>query len=340
MKKNIFLFITITLSCLFITFSIVSIVNAEPISDESLNGQALEIAPPVIILSADPGETLTTQINIRDISSGSLLVKGEINDFTAAGEDGTPKILEESETSAYSLKNWVSFPSELLLNAKQLKKLPITINIPSNASPGGYYGTIRFTATAPELKDTGVSLSASLGALLMIRVKGEAKEELSIKDFFASNIDTRDENDIEVSGKVSNFFESAPIQFNQRLTNTGNVYEQPSGLVTITDMFGKKIATLGINQPPRQILPDSTRKFTQLLDKSVIGNKILFGRYKADLNVVYGDNKQTINSSLTFWVIPYRTILAIITAIIVLFIILRSSIKRYNKHIIKKSRYY
>lgn len=340
MKKNIYLLTTITLSCLFICFGIVSNVNAEAVEDSSLNGQALEIAPPVIILSADPGETLTTQINIRDISSGSLLVKGELNDFTAAGEDGTPKILEDDETSAYSLKNWVTFPSELLLNSKQLKKLPITINIPSNASPGGYYGTIRFTARAPELKDTGVSLSASLGALLMIRVKGVAKEELSIKDFYTSSVDTRDENNNEVSGKSGNFFESAPIQFNQRLTNTGNVYEQPSGLVTITDMFGKKIATLGINQPPRQILPDSTRRFTQLLDKSVIGKKILFGRYKADLSVVYGDDKKTINSSFTFWVIPYRIILAIITAIIILFVVFRSGIRRYNKHIIKKSRYY
>lgn len=339
MRKKLLVFTT-ALVCISTVICFGLFFNEAQAADESISGQALEIAPPVITLSSDPGKTISAQISLRDISSGSLLVRGKIDDFTAAGEEGVPKILEGDTSSAYSLKSWVSFPSELTLEPRQIKKLPVTISIPANASPGGYFGIIRFTASAPELKDTGVSLSASLGALLMVRVNGTAKEELSIKEFFASMPDSTDKNGNVISAKPSTFFESAPIQFTERLNNTGNVYEQPTGLVTITDMFGKKIATLGINQPPRQILPNSTRKFTQPLDSSVIGNKILFGKYKADLDVVYGDSKQTIKSSLTFWVIPYRIIGAIVAAIIILFVVLRIGIKRYNRHIIGKSRYY
>ncbi len=56
-----------------------------------------------------------------------------------------------------------------------MKNLPITINVPANASPGGYYGVIRFTATPGKLDQSGVALSASLGALDFIRVNGDAK---------------------------------------------------------------------------------------------------------------------------------------------------------------------
>lgn len=122
-------------------------------SSGNSGGQALEIGPPVMNLSADPGETIKTKISLRDISSTSLIVQGTVNDFVAGGEDGTPKILlEEGETSPYSFKKWVTPLSQLTLKPKQIKDLPITISVPSNASPGGYYGVIRFTATPPELE--------------------------------------------------------------------------------------------------------------------------------------------------------------------------------------------
>jgi hypothetical protein len=43
-------------------------------------GQALEIAPPVVYLTINPGQTAKTQIYLRDISSGDLIVTGEADD--------------------------------------------------------------------------------------------------------------------------------------------------------------------------------------------------------------------------------------------------------------------
>ena len=293
------------------------------------SGQALEIAPPVLNISADPGQTVTSQISLRDISSGKLVVKGQVNDFMAAGEDGTPKILlEENDQNPYSLKSWVSPLQQLTLEPRQIKNLPIVIKVPANAAPGSYYGVVRFTATAPELQDTGVSLSASLGALVFLRVNGAAKEGLQVVSFTMNN-----------GGKPSTLFESTPVKFVERLKNTGNVHEQPAGQVTITDMFGNKIANVNINLPPRSILPQSIRKFEQPLDSEVIGDKVLFGRYTAKLLVTYGSNKQTVASSIVFWVVPWRLIGTIIIGLIVAFFLLRFALKRYNERIIERSRY-
>lgn len=291
-------------------------------------GQALEIAPPVINLSADPGQTITTQIKLRDVSTSKLLVKGQVNDFIAAGEDGTPKLLiEEGEESPYSIKSWVTPLPEMILEPRQVKDLPVVIKVPANAAPGGYYGVVRFTATAPELEDTGVSLSASLGSLLLLRVNGAAKEGLEIAEFSMNS-----------GGKAATLFEATPLTFVERLKNTGNIHEQPAGQITVTDMFGNKVSTVNVNLPPRNILPASIRKFEQRLDNTVLGDKMLFGRYTAKLLVTYGSNKQTVTSSIVFWVIPWRLIATVIVGLIVAFFLLRFAIKRYNQSIIDRSR--
>ena len=303
-----------------------------PAPTNNAAGQALEIAPPVINLTADPGQTLRTQISLRNVSRDKLLVKSQINDFTAAGEDGTPKIIldeDKAEPSPFSMKAWINPLAELTLDPQRIRQLPVTIKVPANASPGGYYSVVRFTATAPEMKETGVSLSASLGSLILVRVNGAATEKLEIAEFFVS------ENAKDAESK--SVFQSAPVKFTQRIRNTGNIHEQPSGQVAITDMFGKKVAAVNVNLPPRNILPASIRKFEQPLDKSVIGDKRLFGKYTAELTLTYGANKQTVTETVTFWVIPYVAIGIIIAVLIVGFFVLRIVIKNYNKRIISKA---
>lgn len=291
-------------------------------------GQALEIAPPVLNLTGNPGQVLKTQISLRDVSSGALLVTGEVNDFTASGEDGTPKIImEEGEPNPYSLKSWIAPLPKLLLEPRQIENLPVTIRIPADAAPGGYYGVVRFTATAPELEGQGVSLSASLGALILLRVNGDVKESMTIEEFSVAT----------TGGTVKSMFEATPIAFIERIKNTGNIHEQPTGQIVITDMFGKKIAGVNVNLEQRNVLPQTIRKFEQTLDKSVLGNKKLFGKYTATLTMTYGAKKQTITSSKTFWVIPYTLIGVGILVVIGGFLALRFMIGRYNQHIINQA---
>lgn len=309
------------------SLAVPAIVNAQAAGNTG--GQALEIGPPLLNLTADPGQTIKATLNLRDVTNGNLLVTSQINDFIAGGEDGTPKILlDDSVVSPYSIKEWISPIPELLLKSREVRQIVVTINVPSNASPGGYYGVVRFTGTPPDLKSSGVSLSASLGALILLKVNGDAKESLGIEQFFASD-----------NGRPGTLFEFAPIKFVTRLKNSGNIQEKPAGVVTITDMFNNKVATLSVNQPPHDILPSSIRKFEDTsLDSSNIGNKILFGLYHAKLDVTYGTNKQIVSTDISFWVIPYKAIIAIIIGLILLFFGFRFFIRRYNRHIIKKAK--
>lgn len=290
-------------------------------------GQALEISPPIIDRTVNPGDVLHILLRIRDVSRGPLVVNGQVNDFIASGENGQPKLLlDPNVSSPYSVKGWVQGVPRLTLVPREIKTMPITIIIPKDASPGGHYGVIRFTGTPPELEGTGVSLSASVGSLILLRVNGAITEQLTVKEFSANK-----------DGQSGHFFESTPISFVERLTNSGNVHLAPTGSVKIAGLFNKPVANLAINQPPRSVLPSSTRKFDESLDPSNIGNKHLFGRYTATLNATYGNSKKVTSAKLVFWVIPWRLILVILALMIIGFFALRWILRGYKRRILRQA---
>lgn len=332
--KNMFSTIprlTLALALSTSAIAILSIPAFAQAAGSAGNGQALEIGPPLINLRADPGQTVKATISLRDVSDNPLVVSNELNDFTAAGEDGTPQLLlNNSKPGANSIIPWISPLPQFTLTPKQIQTLNLTVKIPGNASPGGYYGVIRFTGTPPGLKGSGVALSASIGTLVFIRVNGDVKENLSIDNFTANG-----EN-----GKPNWLFESAPINLEVRLKNNGNMFEAPTGSVTVTDMFGKTVGTLGYNKqvPPGYVLPNSVRMFTRAVDTSLIGNKFLFGRYTAKLSMTYGETPQTVTSMISFWVIPYRLIATIIIGLVALFALFRIWLRRYRQRLLNQSR--
>lgn len=293
------------------------------------SGQALEIAPPLVTLTANPGQTVTATLKLRDVSKTNLLVTNEINDFVANGENGTPKILTGNDSNnPYTLKGWIAPLPSFTLAPQKIETLNLKINVPAHASPGGHYGVIRFTGTPPQLNGTGVSLSASIGALVLLTVNGQLTHKLAIQEFSVNN-----------GGSAGSLFEAPPLTFVVRLKNTGNIQEQPTGRITVTDMFGKTVGGMNVNVPPHNVLPSSIRKFTANFDKTVIGSRHLFGHYTANLTVSYGTGKQTtVSSSVSFWIIPYKLIVGVIVGLIVAFFALRYGIKRYNQLIISKAQ--
>ncbi len=316
--------VTLTVGLLFAT------QPAAAVNDGA--GQALEIAPPVLTLTANPGDTINAQINLRDISTSPLIVTGAINDFSAQGEGGEPKIdVDQVEPSPYSIKPWMQPLQQLNMKPKEIQKLPVVIKVPKDAAPGGYWGVIRFTATPPGVEGTGVALSASLGSLIFVRVNGDARESMGIEQFYVSE-----------PGKdtSASLFESTPVDFVLRIKNNGTVHEQPISRITVKDAFGREVAVVNMNLEARNVLPGSIRKYTEPLDKGALGTTMLFGKYTAEITSTFGsgDKKQTVVSKVDFWVIPYRLILLVVLGLVLLFFVLRTVIKNYNRRITRRVR--
>lgn len=307
---------------LFVALALICSILAVPIfanAQQSSSGQGLEISPPLKEFSANPGQVVKTEVKLRNVTTQTLVTSSQLNDFVADGESGQPKLLlDNTEQSPYSIKSWLGTIPSVTLKPKEQKSIPITISVPADASPGGHYGVVRFTGLPPGVESTGVSLSASIGTLFLVKVSGNIVEQANISNMFTSQ-----------SGKQRWLFETGPVNITEKIQNTGNVHFKPRGTVQVKNMFGRETALFQLNENGGNVLPSSTRRFDQTLNK-----KFLFGRYTAAADVVYGSNNKIISRTISFWVIPYKLILIVLLAIVLIIFLIR----RYNKHIIKKAQ--
>jgi hypothetical protein len=287
------------------------------------SGQGLAVSPPIISASANPGQSIVVQVNVQNITNSPLIMNSAADDFGAKDENGNPQLLFDEKTSTrYSLKFWIAPIESPIIQPKTRITVPVTIDVPANAEPGGHYGVIQLTGKAPNVSGSGVALSASIGVLVLLTVNGTVVQHLSPVDVTISH-----------NNKAGNFFEYGPLTFAERIKNDGNLHEAPSGNITITNLFGGKPIVIGVNGARGNILPDSIRKFSQDYAKTS-----LFGYFTIKGSLTYDTNKTIVLPATSFWVIPYRLLIGVIAALVVLFFLLRFALKRYNRRIIERAR--
>jgi hypothetical protein len=90
---------------------------------------------------------------------------------------------------------------------------------------------------------------------------------------------------------------------------------------------------LTFNESKGNVLPNSTRKFENKWDaKPVNFLDVPIGRFKANLNVVYGEGNKTLTSTLVFWILPWWVIItALIVVLIIILVIILAFVKRLRK---------
>jgi hypothetical protein len=145
-----------------------------------------------------------------------------------------------------------------------------------------------------------------------LRVAGDVVEEAMLREF---------RTDKKIYGK-------AEVNFITKVENLGNVIVKPRGPVDITNMFGKKVATLKMNEPAGAILPKEVRRFETLWQDSGLA----FGKYEAVMSLGYGeDGIKTISAATGFWVLPGKLIGFTLGGIVVLFLLIFVAVKLYVK---------
>lgn len=310
---------------LFAIFFIPLTVRAEESTSNAAEG--MQISPTRYEFKASRGDTKLLKITVTNVTASDLMYNSSISDFSAKDDEtGSPYIsTKDTLPDSVSIKNWISIIPNFKLGPHKSIEIEATVNIPENAEPGGHYGVVNFSGTAPELSGSVVGLSASAGVLVLITVDGDIKENANLKEFYSSH-----------NNKQSWFFENGPITFVTRIKNNGNVHIKPTGNIQIHDIFGRLISTLGVNKPETQenisnVLPNSIRRFESELNK-----KWMFGRYTANLALSYGTKGQAMVNTISFWVIPYKLIIVGLLTLITLIYIFSRLIKVYNRRIIER----
>jgi len=268
----------------------------------------IAISPLTFELTANPGDTLTNKLKVYNPTDSIISIKMETEDFRPYEELGEVKI-EPAETETYSLKRWVKTePIEFTLEPREQKFVDFEILVPENAEPGGKYGSVLASTTGVigEMP-VGLAIGQKVGALLLLTISGEVKENLEIKEFIAPS-----------------FLEYGPVPFTIRFENEGTIHVRPRGFVTITNWWGKKVADVEFSQ--LNVIPGAVRKIETKWD-----NKRLFGKYTAMLVGSYGTANLPFNPPvLTFWAFPWKIALGILLVLVLIFAFFYKTRKRWQ----------
>lgn len=299
---------------------------------QSAGGNGIRISPVRTDIVINPGETSSITLNVQNTTSGDATFKAIVNDFIAGKDDeqGQPSLIlnDDEYAPSHSLKRYIAAIPETAIKAGESKNIKVSITMPADIAGGGYYGAVRFVPTGSG-SDTNISLTASVGSLVLVKVPGDIVEKLALESF---DVRTSEEAPSGSSFFVSNNNLHAVARF----SNTGNVHLQPFGKITLK-RNGKVLQTTEINntEPKGNVLPESIRRFSVKLDK--VGN---WGRYTVEGNFGYGGSGQLISGKTSFIVVPLALIIAgVVLIALILFAIfgLPKAIKRYNAGVVRKA---
>ena len=299
--------------------------------------------PAIIITDVDPGQLYETTVNLthnfEDESAVTFIP--DARPFIQSGETGSPEYLfEENLPDIVNAAAWVEFgEEEYALNAGDTKESSITIQIPDDVDPGGYYVALIY-GDNPEATGEAVSVSKNIVSLVFLTVRGDAEQDGSILDF------TTDRT----------IYEFMPVNFSIRYENKGSVHQLPGGNVFIhRGDISNPIGTIVFNEEQGMTLPGSVRAYSESftdgflyyedgrlkMDQSKFP-RIFFGEYTATLKFKHTVNGERITAEkeVSFWIIPWKLILLLILLIVgIILLIRRIRKKRKEKYTASARRF-
>lgn len=278
MNKSYLTFLIFIL-VLFFSNSVLA-YTTKAIHDTKNTGDFL-IKPIKTELSLNPNESKEIILTIANRSGKRLDFKISLQDFSATEN------VELKDNSPYSLKDYI-FPDTtgFYLEHGQVAEIPVKIEIPPFANPGSMHVAIIVSA------DNGGSAVSQIASLFLVTVKGKSLVGGNLQDF-------------SFNKKNKNF----EIAFK----NSGNVYLNPKGKITISGLTGKAKV---IDIKEYFVLPNSTR-----LQKFSLPTGVYFGRYKAKIELYKGFGEVSDYREINFWLFDKNILIAIFLFAIVGFTI-------------------
>ncbi len=268
---------------------------------EDRNDFIVEPTKQEIILN--PGEVDTRSVYITSRIKTPTAFRVEIEDIVGSEDPNTPVILLGGDRSPYSLKDYLHPDiQEFTLKFGDKIQIPINVNLPSTAAPGGFYAAV-IISNAPSKEGTstaGISSTkviSRIASLFLVRITGPVNQNGHLDDF-----KIKDPKPI---------YQKADLTFQIYFKNEGTIHLVPYGTIDIKNMWGQVVSTVPVDA--YFSLPQSLRY------REVQWNSPLaIGRYTATLNLHRGYGDTVDQKIIAFWIIPWKIIIITLLIIIVL----------------------
>ncbi len=286
---------------------------------------SIGVAPTSKVLKLSPGETYSDEIVYWNLSQEAGTYRVFISGFQQIeNQPGTAVILTEEEDALvdYSASKWVTVSKDILeLEPNKNIKLQYTIKVPTDTTNGEFNVEIfLISENAYQQQGTAAFTNLAAGTPILIQIGDDYVQNAELLRFIADK-------------KV---YEKINVDFLTTIKNLGDMHITPTGEILIENIFGQEVARIPFNKNAKSLLRDTLGNYTDNWTQSgyLSPNKaIAVGPMKAKLMVTYRSFQPgfaVLGSEATFWIIPWKIILAILAAIL-LVIIVRINKKKINR---------
>ena len=256
---------------------------------------------PNLSFLADPGAALSDAITVYNFGNVSETFHVYATDAfnTADGQFATLP----SDKKPVDVGTWVTLPqAALTVLPGQQATMPITINVPKDATPGDHVGAILASRPTEGTTDKGqaITLDRRTGTRLYVRVNGPLSPNLAVTNMTTS-----------YHGSVNPFGGSATVSF--RVENRGNVRLTGTPTVSVGGMFGIGERTLKLPEIA-ELLPGQNATFTAEL-KSVPAT--LFDVSKVRVEPHGATDLKAVSVKKTIFAPPITILVIVLVALVV-----------------------
>lgn len=257
-------------------------------------------SPMIIDGKGKPREILSYSITLVNDSSRVLTFYPWVTNYSASGTEPMPDLTRADLSS--SLANWIELTRGVIrLEPGASQTVPVLIQISNTATPGNRHALIKFAHGTNRIEAES-NVAGTLVIPVNIEVVSDAKEILRLASF----------------APARQWFTSEEAAFSYELENTGNRGLVPRGKVRIFDRRGAEVAAIDANRDGERLDPSE-----KALLSAVWAADGGFGRYKAMLDLSYGDaSRGTLQDTIFFWVIPWQKLLGLFASITIAAVII------------------
>ncbi len=271
----------------------------------------LTVVPVVVDEKAKARDILKQTITITNTAQRKMNLYPAVNDVR-------PELGQEEFVSSLgaddekdSLANWIEISRGVIeLNPGETKEIPFVIRVSLNALPGTYHADISFfegsTITEAQQRNP-------LGVITVnTEVQADIKESMQLNKFITDGF----------------FFSGDDVLFNFQIENIGNQDLKPKGEIRIYDRKGREVASIPVNPEGKSFSPEQAAQLASAWSAAEG-----FGKFKAFLNIDYGNNQSgTLQDTVFFWIIPWQQLLAILVISVIAIIISAIYFHRWLEH--------
>lgn len=292
-------------------FALLSVISVAPVFVRADSSPDLTAVPVVVDEKAKARDILKETLTITNTSQRKLTLYPAVNDVKPQEGQEAFVSAQNAADKQDSLANWIELSRGVVeLSPGETRQIPFVIRVSLNALPNTYHADISFFEGSN--REEAERRNPLAVITVNTEVQADIKESMQLNKFVTDGF----------------FFSGDDVLFNFQVENIGNQELKPKGEIRIYDRKGREVISIPVNAEGKTLTPDQKAQLASAWSAAQG-----FGKFKAFLNIDYGNNQSgKLQDTVFFWIIPWQQLLAIFVISVVAIIISALYFHRWLEH--------